>query len=135
MTITLEIESDLEYEVRTAAARQRVAPDQFITNLLQQHLRQDNTVSKRFSDTELELLRQINLGLSEETWQQYRELVAKRRAESLTEIEHKILIEISDQIEVANARRIGALAKLAQLRHTTIDALMDQMNLRMPLYV
>lgn len=81
---------------------------------------------------EAELLRQINLGIMPATWQRYDELKAKRRAAMLSEGEHAELIEIGDQIELANARRITALSQLASLRNTSVDALMAELGIQQP---
>jgi hypothetical protein len=42
------------------------------------------------------------------------------------------LVDIADQIELANARRIAALIQLAQLRHTSLEELMDQLGIQPP---
>ena len=46
-----------------------------------------------------------------------------------------VIKQITDQIESANVRRMEALIKLAELRQTTLDALMDALELRPPAYV
>ena len=43
-------------------------------------------------------------------------------------------IEISDRIEIANAKRIAALAKLSQIRGVAIDVLMEELGIKMPSY-
>ena len=35
----------------------------------------------------------------------------------------------SDRLEAANAQRIGYLAELARVRHTTLDAIMSELGL------
>ena len=47
-------------------------------------------------------------------------LVARRKAETLTPGEQTELIALSDRLEEANAQRIGYLAELARVRHTTL---------------
>jgi hypothetical protein len=86
-------------------------------------------------NTEAQLLRKINEGLPAATWKRYRDLVAKRRAETLTVTEHVELISISDQIEEKNAERIGYLVELAQLRNTTLDEVMIQLGIVSPGYI
>ena len=84
---------------------------------------------------EADLLQRINQGLPQETWQRYIELVARRRAETLTPDEHVALVALGDQIEEANARRIEYLVELATLRHTTLEALMRELSISGPTYV
>ena len=78
---------------------------------------------------ETHLLSKINLGLSPAEWERYHTLVARRKAETLTPDEQIELIALSDRLEEANAQRIGYLAELAQIRHTTLDAIMSELGL------
>ncbi len=94
-----------------------------------------NIDRKTVSETEADLLQQINLGLSEETWQRYYQLRNKLQDETLLPDEQQALVSITTQIEAANVGRIEALMKLAELRNTTLDALMDELGLRPPSYV
>lgn len=87
------------------------------------------------SETESTLLQQVNLGLSQEEWGHYRELIAKRRAETLTHDEQEELIALSDRIEEANARRMESLVKLARLRETPLEVLMEQLGIKAPSHV
>lgn len=55
--------------------------------------------------------------------------------ETLTANEQQELVQITDQLEEANAQRIEALIQLAALRNMTLDAFMDEFGLRPPTYV
>ncbi len=92
--------------------------------------------TKRRNDTlpaeEAKLIKQINLGISSETWQRYEQLKEKRRSLNLIPKEQAELINIGNQIEVANAKRLSALAKLATLRKTSLDLLMKEFGIRTP---
>ena len=79
--------------------------------------------------TETELLTRINRGFSENFWNRYRQLVAKRRAETMNEEEQQEAIAMSDQLEARNAERLHYLTSLASLRNTTVDKLMQEMGL------
>ena len=81
---------------------------------------------------EAELLQQIDLGFPSDWWERYEALKAKRRAEALTSEEHTRLIEMSDRLEEANARRMRALVELASLRSMTLEALMERLGLQTP---
>lgn len=89
----------------------------------------------RLTRVESDLLRKINQGLPEHVWQRYNELIAKRRAETLTAEEQTELIEISDSIEQANAERMAHLAELARLRHAPLENVMRELGIRAPSYV
>ncbi len=77
----------------------------------------------------------ITLELTPEMWENYHALIAKRRAETLTSQEQATLIEISDQIEQANARRIQYLIELASLRGTSLETVMQELGIEAPAYV
>lgn len=83
---------------------------------------------------ESQLLQRINQGLSPDTWQQYEELKKKRRGETLTETEHQTLIDISNQVEEANASRIKSLVQLAALRNVSLDTLMADLQITPQMY-
>ncbi len=103
--------------------------DHFVAQVLALQARRR---SRTLAHQEAALLQQINLGIDPATWRRYDGLKAKRRAATLTDAKHGELIAISDQIEIANAHRIAALIQLAQLRHTSLETLMDQLGIQPP---
>jgi hypothetical protein len=134
-TITLELTPELEQQLRDEAAQQGLDPNHYIVNALKERLRPVPHPISRLSKAEADLLQNINLGLSPQRWEQYHTLLAKRRAEILTSEEQATLIEISDQIEQANARRIQYLIELASLRNTSLETLMQELGIKAPAYV
>jgi len=89
---------------------------------------------KRLDKRESDLLQAINQSLSQIEWQRYRVLLGKRQSETLTLEEQSELIALSDRIEEANAQRIAFVAELADLRQTTLPALMDELGLKPAVY-
>ncbi|MFZ4662557.1 MAG: STAS/SEC14 domain-containing protein [Caldilineaceae bacterium] len=83
---------------------------------------------------EVELLQKINQGLPAETQQRFDLLTAKRRAETLTDEEYEELLELVDEIELRDAKRVEYLAELAQLRSVSLRTLMQQLDIRPPAY-
>ena len=116
MAITLELDDGLERELRAEAARQGVEPQRVVVRALEERLNGPPTPIPRVSEAEAALLQQVNLGFPSDWWERYEALKAKRRAEALTSEDHACLIEMSDQLEEANAQRMHALVKLARLR-------------------
>jgi hypothetical protein len=102
-------------------------------------MRQKSKTAKQqplhLSRAETELLQKINLGLSEQQWRRYRELIAKRRAETLAAEEQRELIALSDQIEQANARRMENLIALAKLRQVSLETQMNELGIKPYAYV
>ncbi|MCE7981495.1 MAG: hypothetical protein DYG89_09905 [Caldilinea sp. CFX5] len=91
-------------------------------------------MSKLNDRNQAELLQKINQGLPAETQQQFDLLTAKRRAETLTDEEYEELLELVDEIELRDAKRVEYLAELAQLRNVSLRALMQQLNIHPPVY-
>lgn len=133
-TITLELTPELEQQLRDEAAQQGLDPNHYIVNALKESLRPVRRAAS-LSKAEADLLQNINLGLPPQRWELYHTLLAKRRAEILTPEEQATLIEISDQIEQANARRIQYLIELASLRNTSLETLMQELGIKPPAYV
>lgn len=133
MTITIEVAPELEQQIKQAAAKAGLSLDAYILESVTQRLpakrhRQDNI--KHFSKQESTLLQKINQSLSQIEWLRYRELIHKRQIETLTDEEQQALINLSNQIEEANAKRIEYAAELAALRKTTLPSLMKELGFR-----
>ena len=84
--------------------------------------------------TESELLLKINRGLSKEIQQRCNLLNTKRRAGTLNPDEHAELLQLNEQIENLEAKRVSDLAELAQLRKTTVPRLMLDLGIKAPAY-
>jgi hypothetical protein len=85
-------------------------------------------VSKPLSETDL--LKKVNLDISEAEWVNYRHLIGLRRAEQLTEQEHEALIQLGDKIENAHAKRMEHLWALAQLLGVSLDKIMQDLGIK-----
>jgi uncharacterized protein (DUF1778 family) len=92
--------------------------------------------AKRFAPSltreESVLFRKINSGLPPEVRQRYRELIEKRRAESLTQAEYDDLVELTNRSEQKQAERLEALIELAKIRNITLPELMDKLGIKPP---
>ncbi|MEO0869804.1 MAG: hypothetical protein AAFY17_15480 [Cyanobacteria bacterium J06642_11] len=133
MTLTIEITPELEHRLRQASEKVGLSPDTYVLQLLDQSLQ--SQAAQTFAGTQLskdeaELLQTINHSLVDIEWQTYHALIAKRQTEMLTADEQEALIAFSDRLEEANVNRMQAIADLARLRHTSIDALMAELELK-----
>ncbi len=142
-TVVLTLPEDVLEKYSRGAAAARKPLEEFLTERLLERLpplgREVSPHSRRpepptLPRKEAELLQQINIGFSGEEWTAYHALVAKRRLGTLQPDEQQALIRLTDRLEQANARRIQALAELAQLRQTTLDALMGDLGIHSPGY-
>jgi hypothetical protein len=87
------------------------------------------TLFDRSPNRESDLLKEINLGVSTDTWTEYHALIAKRQAETLTDEEQQQLIKISDRLENANVRRMQALIELSDLRGQSLSIIMQELGI------
>ncbi len=131
MPLTIDITHELESRIRQRAAQQGLDVTEYVSRTLQEHLRgAEISETRNLSAEESRLLQEINVGLPDETWHRYRDLIQKRRAEALTASEQAELIAISDQIEELDARRAERLVELARTRKTSLAALMEQLGIK-----
>lgn len=105
--------------------------EKFVGNVLAVEARRR---APSLSKEETQLLQQINQGVPAEVRKRYRLLDEKLHDGTITDKEHQELSDIINRIELADAERIIHLIKLAQLRNTTVDLLMDQLGIRKPNY-
>lgn len=80
--------------------------------------------------TEEELLALINRSLPEDTLKRYKDLLERRRSETLTLDEQVELLQITTVFEHFDAIRLQALAALARLRKVTLRQVMDQLGVK-----
>ena len=130
MPLTLDLNSELEEWVRSEATRNGLDETSFVMKTLERQRTQASTRPRALPTEEAELLHKINVGLPEEFWNEYRDLIGKRRAEFLTDQEHTRLLELSDRVESDNVERITHLIQLAQIRNTSLDDLMLELGIR-----
>ncbi len=86
----------------------------------------------RLSGIESELLTKINEGISDAVQRRYDELIAKRNERTLTDGEYSQLLQLTDQIELSDAKRLEYLTELARIRNTPLMLLMDELGIKPP---
>ncbi|MCL4830977.1 MAG: hypothetical protein KJZ86_01015 [Caldilineaceae bacterium] len=141
-TVVLELPDEILVSYQKGATAARKPLEEFLVDRLNEAVsvyvadtRTDTqTESPALPRSEAKLLQQINLGFSETEWAEYRGLIAKRRAGTLLPDEQHTLTQIAERHEQANARRMYALVKLAQLRQIELDILMDELGIYTPGY-
>lgn len=85
-----------------------------------------------FSKEEARLLQVINQTLPVAVQTRYDQLTELRRNAKIAPEEYQELLRLVDQVELADANRLAALIELAQLRHLTVDQLMQQLDIQPP---
>ncbi len=84
----------------------------------------------RLSQAEAEQLAKINRGLDTEDQHRFDQLAAQREMQDLTEGENAELVRLAELSEMLNVERMEALAELAQLRSTTLRAVMQDLGIK-----
>jgi hypothetical protein len=82
-----------------------------------------------YAPSEADLLRQVSLGFSTDWWVTYRALIAERQAEVISDVNLARLVEMSEDIEIANVVRVEALGKIAKIRGCTIEQVMESLEM------
>lgn len=114
------------------AAIEQLEPDeaeQLARRLLQLQARRK---TPHLSAREAELLQEIYREKRPGFQPRFDELNAKRRDFALMPEELSELLQLNDESEAFTLRRLQALAEMAQLRRTTLPALMKRLGLKAP---
>jgi hypothetical protein len=129
MSLTINLPTSVEQQFRKEATINGLSLDNYLLRLLQQasKISQKQLSSKQYLESEL--LKKINLDITEEEWTNYRHLVGLMRAEKLTPQAHETLITLGDKIEIANAQRVKYLFELAELRGISVEKLMENLSI------
>ncbi len=127
----IRIEAELSADALLAALTQLSTEDlnRFVQRAL---LLQAQRRAPSLTSSESDLILRINEPLAAGVRTRFDELVARRRAETLTADEHQELLALTDTIENFEAQRIKYLAELASLRQVSLAALVDQLGIRPP---
>jgi hypothetical protein len=122
--VTSQIEIDLDEVLKSVARLEPHELEQVVNQFLALQARRRAT---SLSTAETDLLQQINQGLPSTLRFRYTELNAKLHDETISPVEHEELLQLTDQIEQADADRLQHLIALAESRQVSVDTLMDQL--------
>jgi hypothetical protein len=125
--VTSQINIDLEQLLNGVAQLETAELEHFAeqVNLILSRRRTEH-------QTETQLLQCIQQSLSESAQQRYDELGEKLRAETISHAEHQELLALINVVEQANVDRLQCLIELAQLRHVSLNDLMQQLKIQTP---
>jgi hypothetical protein len=129
MTLTLDLNPELERQLRNEANARGLTLEQLVLGDLQARVAQLSKPS-RLNNEETKLMQVITEGMSEAFWTRYRHLIQLRESETLTDLELGELIAASDRVEHLSARRAEALVELASLRGRSVQVLRDELGLK-----
>jgi diphthamide synthase subunit DPH2 len=78
---------------------------------------------------EANLLVKINQGLNREQQLRFDELAKKLQSENITESERKDFLQLTNQIELLDAKRIKLIGDLAKIRKQTFDETLKELGI------
>jgi hypothetical protein len=124
-------QTDISKEKMLEVVQQMNLPDleEFVNKVI---AIQASKRAPHLSDNESELFNKINQPFPADLKSRLDELTHKRTAETIIESEHQELVLLTDKLEEFHAERMAALARLAELRGTTLDLIMKQLGIKFP---
>jgi hypothetical protein len=130
MSILIQINPTLENMLREKATQKGMALSQFISQFLEHTFPNNAPAQPSVSERESTLLQKTNLDIPSEKWELYLNLKEKRQKNKILKNDEQAqFLNLIEEIEIANANRIGVLAELAQIRNVPIRVLMEQLGL------
>lgn len=125
----IQVEAHLSAEELLKAVEQLSEQEleQFFDKIVKMRAQQS---APRLSLQESELIARINQPMALDIRQLYDDLMAKRRASSLTEKEYEELLRLTNEVEKSDAERVRCLVELASIRNLPIDDLMNQLGIQ-----
>lgn len=129
MSLTIQLPSSLEQQIRDNAVRQGISLEKLIAQILVSGInRFDFEDEKKLR--EAEILQRIRLTVVPEVeLGEYYRLSVLRQAEQLQEYEYERLILLSHRVEAIHAERLKYVAELAELRGISLRQAMSDLGL------
>ena len=123
-TITVDARLAEAYNQAPAAQRKEI-----LQTIKQMLLGTTKTKAPRLSKKETELFLIINQGLPADQQKRIDELTEKMEFESITDAEHAELLRLTDAMEMAQVKRLKAVAELAKVRNISLSEMMRQLGM------
>jgi len=129
--VQLKAELSSEQLLKAVAQMSQSELDRFIAQVVAMRPRPKGRILSR---VESKLLLKINQGIPTELQRRYNELIAKRQEMTLTPGEYSELLQLTDQVEMLDAKRVEYLTELARIRNKPLTILMDELGIQPPAY-
>lgn len=129
MSLTIQLPSSLEQQIRDNAMRQGISLEKLIAQILVSGINKfDFQDEKKLRETEL--LQRIRLTVMPEAeLGEYYRLSVLRQAEQLQEYEYERLVTLTHRVEAIHAERLKYVAELAELQGVSLRQAMSDLGL------
>jgi hypothetical protein len=124
----VQVNAELSFEQLVNAVAQLPQPEfqKFLHTVDKIHpLHEEHRLSSR----ESELLLSINQGIPPPVQRRYDDLIDKRDARTLTPEEYQELLDMTDRIELLDAKRMEHIMELADLREQPLSVLLEELGI------
>ncbi len=123
MNVLVPLSPSVAHVLQGQAAQQGLPFEGYLAKILEKSVaptsaRREQTLVLKIQET----------GLPVEFWERYNALVERRRAETLSEAEHRKLLKLSQKVEAAHAVRMGYMVELAGLRGQSLEKIMADLG-------
>ncbi len=130
MSISIQLPPELEVKLRESAEKAGLDINKYVLEILEGQLQPQASNVGSLEERTMSLLEKINLGIPVSTWKRYNYLKDLRDKKQLKPEDHTELIEISNQIEEANAERMKYLVELAKIKDISLKDLMNSLGIK-----
>lgn len=87
-------------------------------------------LTDKTSRKESDLILKINTIFPTDKRERYNELYVRFQESSLSEIEHQELLNLNEEFEILNAKRIKYVGELAKLRNQTLEKVIADLHIK-----
>ena len=126
LQLTSQIELELDEILNSVSLLDTATLEQFTEKVLALRA---NRYAPSLRASEAKLLQKINLSVPVAVRERFNHLNEKLHNEVITPEEHQELLQLVEQIEMADVARLKAMVELARLRNVSVDTLMQQLGI------
>ena len=130
MSLTIQLPTTTEHYLRENATREGMPLERYIAQLLTETSILMTAKKKKKSLTEDELLKHIELDIQTDDLQEYYRLTELFKSGKITEQEREILVQLSNLVEIAHAKRMAYVLQLSKLRKVSLEKLMADLGIK-----
>lgn len=130
MSLTIQLPVTTEQYLREVAKRQGMSLELYIAQLLTETSISNFAKKGKKSSTEAELLQNIQLDIQEDDLREFHRLNNLLKYGEISEQEREKLIQLSDLIEIAHAKRMQYVLQLAEFRKVPFEKVIVDLGIK-----
>jgi hypothetical protein len=127
MSIKIDLPLEIEKQLEANAKVLGLSPEEYVLLLIKTDIKTPEEIQRR---QELMLLQQINQGFDDEFWSRYSHLLKLRDLNQIDGNQYDELCQMIECIELENAKRIGLVVQLAELRQQPFEDIFKDLGIK-----